>query len=130
AAKRFGDPRGGEQFACLPACAGEVDSRRPARGRSILQIGQFFTATPGGLDARTGLAPLGRLLAAEPFGLAADLVGDRLQSASLPFEELVALLLELVVGAGGPEVPVGIGAAHLDDLVGDAAKKGPVVGDD
>ena len=43
-------------------------------------------------DAR--LAPLGRLLAAQPLRLAADLVGDRLLLPGLGFEELLALVGE------------------------------------
>ena len=46
---------------------------------------------------------LGRLLAAQPLRLAADLVGDRLLAAGLGLEELLAPLGELVVGAGGAE---------------------------
>ena len=40
------------------------------------------------LDPRARLPPLGRLLAAEPLRLAADLVGDRLPLPGLGFEEL------------------------------------------
>ena len=77
-----------------------------------------------------GLARLGRCLAAEPLRLAADLVGDRLLPPGLGFEELLAPLGELVVGAGGAEVAAGVDAADLDDLVGDGPQERPVVGGD
>ena len=77
-----------------------------------------------------GLARAGRRLAAEPFRLAADLVGDRLLPAGLAFEKLLAPLDELVVGAGDAEVAAGVDAADLDHLVGDRPQERPVVGGD
>ena len=66
-------------------------------------------------------------LAAEPFRLAANLVGDGFLLPGLAFEELLALVREVVVAALGTERAAGIDAADLDDLVGDGAQERAVV---
>src|SRR5262249_58105180 len=122
-----GQPRGGEQLARLPAGADEVDARRPARGVAVLQLGQFFPAGGCLLDAESGFAALGGLLAAQPLALAADLVGDGLLAACLGVEECGPALGELVGGTSSPEVTAGESAADLDHRVCRCPQSGPVI---
>ena len=100
-------PGGGQQLAGGPAGAGEVDAGRPDGGVAVLQVGQLLPPAGGLVDPRLRLAPLGRLRPAEPLGLPAHLVGDRLLLPGLGLQELVPPVRELVVGAGHAEVPAG-----------------------
>ena len=102
----------------------------PAAALRYFSSVQLLAAPAGLIDAEARLARPGRRLAAQPLGLAADLVGDRLLLPSLGFEELLAPLDELVVGAASAEEAARIDAVDLDHLVGDRAQERPVVGGD
>src|SRR5262249_13479933 len=124
------DAGGGQQLARRPAGADEVDPGRPAGAVALAQLGQLLAAAGGVLDARRRLAALGRLLAAQPLRLAAGGGRAGFFLARLGVEELLPALGELVVGTRSAEVAARVSAAHLDDLVGDAAEEGAVVGGD
>ena len=114
----------------LRVCRPVATKSMPAAPAAALRYFSSASSSrrPAGLvDARAGLARPGGRLAAEPLRLAADLVGDRLLPARLGFEELLAPLGEVVVGAGGAEVAAGVDAADLDHLVGDGPQERPVV---
>ena len=101
----------------LAAGAGEVDARRVHRGRAVVQVGEFRPALRGRLDPRSRFLPLGRFLAAQPLGFAADLVGQCFFPAGLRRQKLLSPVGELIVGTRSPEVTARVSSIDFDDLV-------------